>query len=98
MGVVDLHFRKWLRKRPCDICRQGNWNQDKGEWQNEVMHLTARGMGGKGQKCDDAGNCITGCWLCHAISHKGTKEDFEKEFKVNLDKLAETVWDIWQER
>lgn len=96
LGVIDLMFRKWLRKRPCDICRRGNWNDQKGEWQNQVMHIKARGMGGKGQKCDDAGGCITACFDCHIVqSHNMTKAEFEEKAGVNLDEIATHVWEAW---
>lgn len=95
MGVIDLNFRKWLRRRPCDICRKGNWNEQKGEWHNECMHITARGMGGKGQKCDDEKNCITACWKCHRISHGMTVGEFMEKKHVNLYQLAEEVWMAW---
>jgi hypothetical protein len=96
VGVIDLSFRKWLRRRPCDICHKGNWNEQKGEWQNEVMHLTARGMGGHGQKCDDIGNCITGCWKCHSRSHGKPIEDFEEEVGMSLRNRAEEIRLAWE--
>lgn len=91
-----MDFRKWIRRRPCDICHQGIWNQEKGRWENDVFHIQARGMGGNGQKCADIGNVLTACRSCHQEFGTIGQSAFEQKRQVDLQHIADQLKTIWE--
>jgi hypothetical protein len=75
---VDKDYLQFKREKPCAF---------HFERPGEPHHLIARGMGGKGQKCDDY-ETVTLCRECHTRVHMKGRVRLEDETKVSLYKAA----------
>jgi len=76
-GFVDPAFLKW-KPKTCVV------HLDRG---GEVHHLKARGMGGKGQKCDDYETVVL-CRQCHSELHTLGLWEFNRVHHVDCYRSA----------
>ena len=72
--IVDKFFA-YIRKQCCVSCNQGQWNMQKGEWENTVSHVIPRGSANRN---NHLGNVVPHCIPCHHQFEISVKSEREK--------------------
>lgn len=62
MDSLTKKFFEFIRRQPCALCGRGNFNEQKGEWQNTVSHIIKRGST---KKDNHFNNILSMCATCH---------------------------------
>lgn len=80
----------WVRKLVC-VCADIDPSGCSGKYHAHHVQSHRRTEGGMGMKVgDDKVVCL--CAAHHDLVHRDPQEDFEKFFKVDLEKIAATTW------